>query len=199
MALSCQRGSGHGEIKGRQLGRRGGQLCGRLVRRGHVGRQRLIGIETSHEPPARPPWSRPSAIRVTTAPVRFIAYGISSGQGTGSPYYSLLTGSKPHIHDPGTGHERDADLRYHLLLVPSLSASLPPHLPSPFPFFCQTRFFLASSVSPYFPPFQVSDVNAIFGFSPLYYTPRYRELTPLPDHPLLCVGEARNWERSRAF
>lgn len=50
-----------------------------------------------------------ATIRVTIASVRFIVYRISSGKGTGSSYYSLLSGSKPRIHDPGTGHEREAD------------------------------------------------------------------------------------------
>lgn len=46
-------------------------------------------------------------------------YGISSGGGyQAGPYYSLLSGSKPHIHDPGTGHEREANLRYHLPPLP---------------------------------------------------------------------------------
>lgn len=92
----------------------------------------IIGIGTSHEPPAScPVVSRPCAIRVTTARARssyrFIAHGISSGaRVSAAPYYGLLSGSKPHIHDPGTGHEREANLRYHLPSSPS--PSLPPPL-----------------------------------------------------------------------
>lgn len=48
---------------------------------------------------------------------------------SGGPYYGLLSGSKPHIHDPGTGHEREANLRYHLPSSPSLLSSFfPPPL-----------------------------------------------------------------------
>lgn len=63
----------------------------------------IIGIGTSHEPPAScPVVSRPCAIRVTTARARssyrFIAHGISSGaRVSAAPYYGLLSGSKPHI------------------------------------------------------------------------------------------------------
>lgn len=86
-----------------------------------VGRARspatsVIDVEQSH--------LLASTICVTIASVRFIAHRISSGKGTGSSYYSLLSGSKPRIHDPGTGHEREADPPYHLLLAPPSSDSL---------------------------------------------------------------------------
>lgn len=74
--------------------------------------------------------SRPCAIRVTTARTDLSRTEYRVARVSGGPYYGLLSGSKPHIHDPGTGHEREANLRYHLPSSPSLLSSFFP--PSPF-------------------------------------------------------------------
>lgn len=105
---------------------------GGLVRSCHVGRQhhryrnesRTTCLLSRRLPPLRD--SRYDRARAQRS-YRFIAHGISSGaRVSAAPYYGLLSGSKPHIHDPGTGHEREANLRYHLPSSPS--PSLPPPL-----------------------------------------------------------------------
>lgn len=70
--------------------------------------------------------SRPCAIRVTTARTDLSRTEYRVARVSGGPYYGLLSGSKPHIHDPGTGHEREANLRYHLPSSPSLLSSFSP-------------------------------------------------------------------------
>lgn len=72
--------------------------------------------------------SRPCAIRVTTARTDLSRTEYRVARVSGGPYYGLLSGSKPHIHDPGTGHEREANLRYHLPSSPSLLSSFSPPL-----------------------------------------------------------------------